>query len=411
MPVTPAPHFRFRPRKFGQKAIWQLAFAETIVWAGFYYLFPALLPRWEQDFGWAKTDITIAMTLALVVSALATPYAGSLIDRGYGRTLLVGCAAFGSLLVASLTLVSTPLQFYGLWLLIGLMMGGSLYDPCFSFLTRTYGGGARQAITLVALVAGFAGTLSFSLSNILAEPFGWRVSALTFAVLLLLVAAPLFWLGTRPGSTNSEATETETPDSQKAGRRMARSKAFRNPVFWFLATAFSLIYLNHGMMITHFLPMLDERGVSLEIAVVAISFIGPLQVAGRVVMVMVEKRVSTRAICTTAFASMVLASAALFAAHWSLLLLPLFVLFQGASIGVMSILRPVVTAEYLGRAHFGTVYGVLAMPVTASFAFAPWLGAIIWTFGGYDSLLFATAIMALAALLFFVLAATHRQSA
>ncbi len=411
MPDTAAPHLRFWPRKFGPKAIWQLAFAETIVWAGFYYLFPALLPRWEQDFGWAKTDITIAMTLALVVSALATPYAGSLIDRGYGRTLLVGCAAFGSLLVASLILVSTPLQFYGLWLLIGLMMGGSLYDPCFSFLTRTYGGGARQAITLVALVAGFAGTLSFSLSNILAEPFGWRVSALTFAVLLLLVAAPLFWLGTKPGITSSEATEIDTPDNQKAGRRMARSKAFRNPVFWFLAAAFSLIYLNHGMMITHFLPMLDERGVSLEIAVVAISFIGPLQVAGRVVMVMVEKRVSTRAICTTAFASMVLASAALFAAHWSLLLLPLFVLFQGASIGVMSILRPVVTAEYLGRAHFGTVYGVLAMPVTASFAFAPWLGAIIWTFGGYDSLLFATAIMALAALLFFVLAATHRQSA
>lgn len=411
MPVTQAPPSRFRFRKFGQKAVWQLAFAETIVWAGFYYLFPALLPRWEQDFGWAKTDITMAMTLALVVSALATPYAGSLIDRGYGRPLLVGCAAVGSLLVASLTLVSTPFQFFAVWLLIGLMMGGSLYDPCFSFLTRTYGGGARQAITLVALVAGFAGTLSFSLSNILAEPFGWRVSALVFAALLLVLAVPLFWFGTAPGDQNAVKVDRELRHEHKKSQRVARNKALQNPVFWFLALAFSLIYLNHGMMITHLLSLLAERGVSLEIAVLSISMIGPLQVAGRVAMIMVEKRISTRVICLIAFASITLASVVLFATHWSLLLLPLFVLLQGASIGVMSILRPVVTAEYLGRAHFGTIYGNLAMPVTACFALAPWLGAVIWSFGGYDSLLLATAVIALTALAFFVLAAAGQQRA
>ena len=37
-----------------------LAVGETIVWAAFYYTFPALLTRWVSTEGWSKTALTAA---------------------------------------------------------------------------------------------------------------------------------------------------------------------------------------------------------------------------------------------------------------------------------------------------------------------------------------------------------------
>ena len=62
-----------------------LALGETLVWAGLFYSFPALLPHWERDLGWSKTTLSGAFTLALVASAAAAPFAGRLVDRGRGR--------------------------------------------------------------------------------------------------------------------------------------------------------------------------------------------------------------------------------------------------------------------------------------------------------------------------------------
>ncbi|MBT6826214.1 MAG: MFS transporter, partial [Rhodospirillales bacterium] len=67
------------------RIVWPMAIGETIVWASFYYLFPALLPEWERSMGWSKTELSGAMTLALLTSALLAPFAGRLIDHGYSR--------------------------------------------------------------------------------------------------------------------------------------------------------------------------------------------------------------------------------------------------------------------------------------------------------------------------------------
>src|SRR3546814_1803909 len=56
-----------------RSAVWQLAIAQTIVWAGLFYAFPALILRWETDFGWAKAELTGAVTLSIALSAVFSP--------------------------------------------------------------------------------------------------------------------------------------------------------------------------------------------------------------------------------------------------------------------------------------------------------------------------------------------------
>lgn len=356
-----------------------LAIAETLVWAGMFYSFPALTAYFEADLGWAKTEIAGAFTAALVCSALAAPLMGRLIDRGLGRTVLTISGVIGGVLVGLLSLIEAPWQFYLLWIGIGVCMAGCLYEPCFAFVTRMMGGQARRAITRITLVAGFAGSVSFPLGGFVAEQAGWRAAVLVFAVIILVLAIPLFRYGTALPPPEKEPADPRAPDG-RSGLRRAMGKA----TFWLLGVSFSMIGLTHGIIITHLLPMLAERAVPVATAVFAASMIGPMQVAGRVAMMTVERVLSMQVICAISFLFMIGAIGSLMGAGaWPALLI-LFVILQGSGYGVTSITRPVVTAEILGREGFGAISGALALGFMGASAAAPTLAAAIWEVGGYD---------------------------
>ncbi len=286
-----------------QRSIWYLAIAETLVWAGMFYSFPALILQWENDLGWSKTEISATFTTALIVSALTAPLAGRLIDLGYGRTLLTGSAFFGGLAVASLSWVESYWTFFGLWLVIGFMMAGCLYEPCFAFVTRTRGMEAKKSITMITLVAGFAGSVSFPTANIVAEWYGWRGSTATFAFLIIAVAVPLFVLGTRSEEPVCDSKPSPKP---KKEANLSLRQILSGPVFWLLAMSFTSISVGHGLLINHLLPLLAERSIPSAMAITAASLIGPMQVVGRVVMIFAERHVSMYTVCATTFISMLL---------------------------------------------------------------------------------------------------------
>lgn len=373
------------------------AIAETTVWAAIYYLFPALLLEWERDLGWSKTELTGAFTLCLLVSAAAAPIAGRIIDRGYGRYLMTGSALAGAGGLVLLANVTQLWQFYAVWVFLGLVMAGCLYDACFAVLTHTLGDRAKRAITLVTLIAGFAGTVSFPSANALAGAIGWRGGLVVFAAAVAFIATPLFWTACRRASENPHFAPIPAGRKAEAGRRLIRS-----PLFWSLCLCFVAMAMNHAVLINHLLPLLDERGFQPETAILAAAMIGPMQVTGRLAMMAVERHISNSilfALCTVAMA---IASASLYGAVAIPYLLVSFVLFQGAGHGVISILRPVIIAEYLGRQDFGLIAGVLAAVYLVGWAFAPIVGSLIWETGGYDRVIsfsLAAAIVALASVL------------
>ncbi len=376
-----------------RRIVWPLAVAETLVWAALYYSFPALLLEWERDLGWSKTEIVGALTLALMTSALLGPVTGRFIDRGFGRLVFSGSAALGTVLLAGLAWVEHLWQFYCLWFGIGVAMAGALYEACFSVLTHALGNEARRAITIVTLVAGLAGTLAFPSLHLLVGWVGWRDAVVIVAGVNLLVAVPLIWNAC--WHADQMRADQHAPGSAHPG---VASRALRTPVFWLLAVAFSMAYVEHFSLLTHLLPLLSERGLSDEVAVLTASSIGPMQVVGRLAMLAVEKYVSTFWIAFTCFLAMSGAATALFCSQAVPLLLPLFVVLQGAGIGMSSILRPVMTAELLGRAHFGIISGFLAIPSILAAALAPTLAALVWRMGGYEMVILMAILTALVGL-------------
>ncbi len=365
------------------KIVWPLAAAETIVWAVYYYSFPALILIWERDLGWSKTEISGAFTLALLVSAVMAPVVGRLIDRGFAEQVFAGGAALGALLLVALSGVTAIWQFYLVWFGLGIAMAATLYEACFTVLTSALGSSAKKGITTVALVAGFAGTVSFPSAHLLSNWLGWRHAVLVFAGAVATVALPLIIFACRNASIRIGAAQ---PASVKLGEAM---QVIRLPAFWLLAFLFAAVALNHVMLITHLLAILDDRDIEQHLAVLAASMIGPMQVFGRLVMITLGRQASTLTVFIICLLATAMAALALLLANVSIVLLICFVALQGAGYGVTSIVRPVFVAERLGRRNFGTVAGLLAMAFVGGSAAAPTVAAVIWESGGYDPVIWS----------------------
>ncbi|TGN39508.1 MFS transporter [Marinobacter confluentis] len=368
-----------------QRAAFPLAIAQTLTWASLYYSFPALLPTWQGALGWSKSELSGAFTLALVLSSVAAPLAGTLIDRGYGRVVLAGGMILGALLLMALPAIREVWQFYLLWAGIGLAMSACLYEACFTVITRIIGGQAREAITVVTLLGGFAGTLAFPAAHLMAEAYDWQTAVRLFAGVVLFISVPFVIYGVTclgPFAETSAASKSGT-----SGRIMAQ------PTFWMLGMAFCAIGLAHGAILTHLLFILQENGLPAWLAVLVVSMIGPMQVVGRVFMMLTAGRVSTFGVAVACYSLMIVATAALLATRLNIWMAFVFVALHGAGYGVASIVRPVMTAELLGRQSFGTVFGMLAIPFMMGFAIGPTAAALTSELAGYETVIVGAGVI------------------
>ncbi len=387
--------------------IWSLAVSQTLTWAGLYYSFPAMLVHWEAGTGWSKTDLTACFTAAIAASALASPYAGRLIDRGLGPYTLAGSALVGGLMMGLLAFADSFVLFFAGWVLIGLMLSACLYDPCFALVTRARGAAARRAITLITLVAGLAGTVAFPMAHGVVDAFGWRAAMIAFSAMVCCVAVPLAFLGGR----RLEAEHADAHQTRKIAERVSTGRIISRPAFWFLALAFAFMALNHGMIINHLLPLLDERGLDPVAAVFAASMIGPMQVTGRLVMMAVERHVTSHAITLACFAAVSVATLVLLGAGAAPVLLVLYVILQGSGYGVTSIMKPVVARDILGDRNFGAITGAMAVFSLAASASAPYVGSLLWEVGGYGLMLWTACAATTLGLIFYQVATRWKPPA
>ena len=384
-----------QPIRARRYAIWLLAGGVTLGYAGLYYIFAALLLNWVQTTDLSKGDLTLAFTIAMLISAATSPLAGRAVDAGKGRWLLSGGMLGGSLALALLASAGSHAEFVIYWALIGIAQGLCLYDPCFAFVIRTTGTSSHKYITQITLAAGFASTIAFPVCAFLAGAYGWKVAVTVVSLVLGLIGAPMLFAG---ASMLECCPHDPSPHERKAHNRALFRRALRRPAFWLLATAFPLIGLSEGVCLTHIVPILTESGLAQATAVGAAALFGPMQVFGRLLLIPVVNRVSALFLTAASFAGISLATIVLIGVNGSAILAFAFAALFGVSYGLTSILKPVITANILGRETFGAISGWLALPFLASLAIAPHFGSILWSIGGYDLSLktsFAAAIVGL----------------
>ena len=378
-----------------------LAVAQTILWAGLYYLFPALFARWELNLGFSKTAIASAFASALIISSVLAPLVGNLIDKGHGQKILIGSSILGASGLIVLSFSSEFWVFFLTWSVIGIALSGCLYEPCFAYVTKVRGTKAKDAIIFITLIAGFAGTVSFPVANIFADLINWQASARLFAFVILLFVVPILFLSTKNEDKNS-VNLNSSPD--KISNYKLRDDLIR-PEFSYLFFSFFVLALAHGMIITHIIPLLIERNISNSIQLLISASIGPMQVLGRIIMIILQKQnFSINIISTLTFLLKIIGTVFLIYANDNIYFLILFVIFQGSGAGMTSISRAVVTANIMGYERFGSVSGAMSIGFTGGTALSSFLGAQLWEWNGYDFMLKIVSILLIMGFISFVIA-------
>ena len=388
--------------------------AQTLSWASSYYLPAILATPIARELGLAVAEVYAAFSLAMVVSALVGPRAGRLIDRHGGRPVLIGTSLLFAAALGWLGCATSSLSLFAAWALLGVAMGGGLYDAAFAALVHLRGRGARGAITGITLLAGFASTVGWPVSTWLMQNFGWREACWTWALLHLLIGLPLYASLARSSRTvealadaaihtrtnGREVPAAVTPghgvtaggatgaggaggaDGAAASAAARAARPLQSDVvrMGLLAYVFAATWFCSTAIAVHLPMLLVATGMTLAAAVGVGALIGPAQVAGRLLEFVGLRRVhplvtARCAACTHPLAVLALLGLGPVAA-------PLFAVVHGAGNGILTIAKGTLPLALFGPQNYGQRQGWLTMPARFTQALAPFaFGLALQTWG------------------------------
>jgi MFS family permease len=372
-----------------------LALGQLLSWAVLYYAFSSLVLPMDRSLGWGQPALMGALTLGLAVWGATTYAVGAAIDAGHGRAVMAGGSLLAGLGVLAWSQVSAPWMLYAVWAVLGAAMAMTLYEPAFAVLTKRYPSRYRDAITTLTLVGGFASTLSFpAVAALLRWGLDWRQTLLVLGAVLLALAPLHAWALRGPALVAGPAQDDPLADT-------TLQQALRHRGFWLLTLCFALYAFAQAALWAHVMPAFADKGVALADALLVVMAVGPAQVAGRLLYVLVGRGWSLRVLGAAVLAALPV-SMTLFALGRSLASLLVFAAVFGIANGLVTIVRGGLVPLYFGRAHVGRIGGLMSGLGLVARAAAPLAAtALLLVLPGYREMLLVLAGLGVAAVLAF----------
>lgn len=347
----------------------------TVAYGVLYYSFTVLAPGISDDTGWSTPAVTTVFSAGTLVGALVGILTGRVIQRRGPRLVMTAGSLVGAL--AALVIAAAPnLPVFTLgWLLAGAAGAGTFYPPAFAALTRWYGDQRVRAITTLTLAAAFSSTIFAPLIAFLDAEWGWRTAYVVLGAIMLVLTAPAHAVVLRL-PWQPAAAEHGTHERSRSDREVIASRTFV-----LVAVSGALTTLVMFASLVHLVPLLLDRGMSVQLAAWALGLSGAGQVVGRLLYAALERRLSPNpraALVMVLLAAMVLA---LGVVPGPVPLLIAIAVLAGAARGLFTLVGATVVGDHWGPERYAALNGVYNAPVGVAAALAPAVGAalIAWT--------------------------------
>lgn len=395
---------------------------EALIGALMFHAYGAYVVLLREEFGWSKTMLSAAFSMARAESGMLGPLQGWLTDRfGPSALIRVGMVIFG-LGFMLFSQIHSPLAFFLAFFLIAL--GSSLggYLPIGVAIVAWFR--RRRALALSLSATGMAvGGLLTPLVVLALTRIGWRWTAFLSGVLILLVGVPIARIvrhrpepyGYRP---DGDAQPPDPAARGADGARTARApdmdftarEAVRTPAFWYISLGHGSALLVVSAVLVHMVVHVTERlGYSLGQAATVVALMTVMQVIGQVSGGWAGDHVSKRAIASGCMVAHALALLLLAwaAAFWMVVA---FAGLHGLAWGMRGPLMSALRADYFGSAAFGTITGISSMIVMLGMMGGPLIAGILADrTGSYELGFGILAALAGVGSIFFVLARRPRR--
>jgi len=318
------------------------------------YTFSLFLNPLHAVFGWQREAISGTFALAAITVAVVSPGIGVLLDRFPPRRIILPSILIFALALASLSRLGPSIQrFYFTYFILGLVANGTAQFAYTRTMLTWFRSRRGLALALILTGSGVGSILIPPLTQWVIDHHGWRDAYLMLGCLALL-GLPLTALLMR-NRTALDITLPQEDESLLSGTTVRA--ALRTAPFWILASIIMLSAFSENGLVTNLAAMLNEHGVTLQAAALALSVRGGAGIIGRLCTGFLIDRFPAQRIQT---AILILSAAGTFILAFSGTSATALIgaALLGIGLGSEADVAPYLLARYFGRKHFSVLYGL-----------------------------------------------------
>jgi len=354
------------------------AFAHAVSTGLAYFGLSAYFPSFEREFGWSRTAISGAFSMARVESGLLGPAEGYMTDRlGPKRVMYLGIVicALGFL---GMSLVSSLPMLY-VTIVVGIVLGSSVgfYIPVSVVVATLFRARRSLAFGIFRMGPGLSG-LMVPVVGFMIVWWGWRAASVASAVIIVVMGWPLaraignayergVGLTETPAPTPVQGAAVKAPPPEVS---LTLKETLRTRSFWFLAAVMGLRQMVTEGISVHLVILLVDRGWRQEVASGLLGISALIGVPSRLAFGWMGDFIDKRKLMIGllgALSASVLTMGMTTSSAWFMAGLVVYSLCYG---GLASLQEPI-RADYFGIRHFASIQGFSRLFVTAGSVMGP----------------------------------------
>lgn len=322
----------------------------------------------SNEFGWSRTVISAAFSLARLESGLFGPVEGWLVDKlGPRRLILIGIPlmALGYILLSRINSLLTFLVVYVLFISLGNSIG--MGTPMTTAVANWFNKKRGLAFGIMWSGVGLGGLFVPALGWLVAR-YGWRDAALFVGIFIFVTCTPLAFVmrhrpepygylpdGERPQQREGESTQSRQLQPDLSQDFSAR-EALKTSSFWYLTLSIAARSLVSGGVGLHLVPFFIGLGTSPVLAATLAGSVGVMSIPGRLGLSALGDYVNKRYVMAVSLILMAVAIIMMAQADSISSVIPALIVYS-ASQGGISVLPQSLFADYFGRKSYATIQG------------------------------------------------------
>ncbi|MFC1871306.1 MFS transporter [Chloroflexota bacterium] len=323
----------------------------------------------QSEFGWSRGQIMVAFTILNMLTGIASPFAGGLIDRYGAKWIISTGAMIASLGFVALSLTDNIWHLYGGYTIIAIGMTAIGPVPASSIVSHWFKKRRGTAIGIMAIGIG-SGMMALAplIGGYLIPNFGWRAAYLTLSfIMLILIPLALLVIRKKPADselfpedTGTPATKSEVPVSTSRGTGL--KIALGTAAFWLISLSFFINGFGALGAVQNQSLHLQDMGFSLGTAATALTAMGLGSAIGKFLFGWLCDQIPAKYACAISFVFLAVGTIILINLRpdtpLAIIWLYGFVLGIGAGgwLPTMSIL----ISTNFGMSSYGVIFGTIA---------------------------------------------------
>jgi MFS family permease len=343
-----------------------------------YFGMSAYFPSFEREFGWSRTAISGAFSLARIESGLLGPMEGYVTDRvGPQRMIFIGLFLCVSGFLA-LSLVDSLPMLYAV-IVLGIVLGSSLgYNmPISVLIAKVFRERRSLAFGIFRMGPGISGPM-VPLVGWMIGLWGWRTAAVISGCVLLAVGLPLaciikkIYSQEEAAIVTAEKSDANSKDSPHSSNdpQFTLKEALRHRSFWLLSVAMGMRHLVTEGVSVHFVILLVDRGWSTEAASTLLGISALIGAPARIGMGWLGDLLDKRRLVMGLLLALSISVLLMGYTAQAVVFTTCMIIYSLAYGGLAALQEPI-RADYFGTRAFATIQGMSRSVVTAGTFLGP----------------------------------------